>query len=178
MQAFLKAKPNSKDTTAMSDSSKLLRNPKVIEELERLQGQIQKKVSMDRERWLKGLCEVAEFNLASCFEKRGDDLEVKDDCLNRPDSHALASIQVASTTNEAGQVFRKINVQAHNKLKAYELIGKALGFLNDANSGVGSSSEEIVKAFVKMAKIAEQKQLPHPVIDVEEMVNSKIEGEE
>lgn len=177
-QAYLKAKPTVSDETATVEASLCLRKPNVNAEIERLQAEMAQKTGMSRERWLKGLCQVAEFNLASCFEKKGDDLEVKEDCLTRPDSHALSFVDVKTTTNEEGQVFRKMQVEAHNKLKAYELIGKALGYLNDHSDNVGSTSEELVKAFVKMAEIARERQLERPTIDVEEIIKCKLEGEE
>lgn len=177
--AYMKARPKVREETARARCSLILTKDNIKAELARLQSQMTKEIGMNRERWLKGLCQVAEFNLASCFEKKGDDLEVKEDCLTRPDSHALAFIDVKTTTNAEGQVFRKMQVEGHNKLKAYELIGKALGFLNETNINIGSTSEELVKAFVKIREMNQKKELPEmKTIDIEEVANSKIEGEE
>ncbi len=66
-------------------------------------------------------------------------------------------------------------------MMAWNIVNKYFPTTSPLNLNIQNNiggSESIVDAFAKIAKLAEQKQLPHDVIDVEELVNAKIEGEE
>jgi hypothetical protein len=109
----------------------LLNNAKFKAYLDAELAKSSQKLAMSREEWLKGVAEIARFNLADYFEQKGDDLDVSEDIFNKPDRHVIESIKVKTTTDEKGQVYRNIEFKAASKITAYQILGKALGFLDE-----------------------------------------------
>jgi phage terminase small subunit len=127
-QAYLKVKPHCAPSTAEVKGSELVRNGKFSKALQEARVKAESKIDMSREKWLKLVCDVAGFNITELFTENGD-LNPKWKELKA--AHVIEAIQSASTTNADGQVFSRVQVKAASKIKALELLGKALGYLDE-----------------------------------------------
>lgn len=130
--AYMKARPGTPSNTAGTMASRLLNKVEFRSSLDRRLQKVAEKLEMTREEWLKLVADVGRFNLPS-FLRSGeqDDVRMTDGWQDHEDAHCIESFQTATTTNEDGQVFTRVSVKAHNKMKALEVIGKALGYLTD-----------------------------------------------
>ena len=87
---------------------------------------VQKMAMVDKERWLQELTSMAFFNVKDMVDENGVPLPITQ--LSRKDASAISSIEVNSSRN--GRVKR---FKFHEKLKALEVLGKALEFYDDSN---------------------------------------------
>lgn len=149
--AYLKAKPHVKHTTAMCGSHKLLNNPRFKDFLASRQDDISRRCDMTLEKWLKMLTEIAGFDIRSLLELEPEtgDVRLAKNWQTRPDGHALESVSIRTTTLESGAVVQRVDLKRDNKLKAAEMLGKALGYLKDKVEVDGSCVIEVIDPYAE-----------------------------
>lgn len=130
-EAYMKARPKTKRSTAEANSSKLLGNAKFQAFYQPMIAKTEESIGMSRKRWFKLLADVAEFNISEFMFPVGDDIQVVSDWDKNEKAHAIESIVAATTTGEDGQVFRRVSIKAASKIEALKVLGKALGYLEE-----------------------------------------------
>jgi phage terminase small subunit len=131
--AYAKAKPHVGKRTANVEGAKLLSNPAFKLALEEAQSKAAAVIGMSRDRWLKMLCDVAEFDIRDYLklESGSGDVQLVDDWKQKANGHAISEVQFQTTTLESGAVVQRVKVSRESKLKALEILGKSLGYLKD-----------------------------------------------
>jgi hypothetical protein len=132
--AYRIAKPHVKQQTAEVDSTKLLRNPKFVAFLNGVQSKLAAKFEMSRERWLQLIADCAEFDIRDYLklESGSGDVQLVDDWKEKSNGHAIAEVQFSTTTLESGAVVQRVKLTRESKLKALDMIGRALGYVTDS----------------------------------------------
>lgn len=158
--AYRIAKPHVKQQTAEVDSTKLLRNPKFQAYLDSVQSKLAAKFEMSRERWLRLIADCAEFDIRDFLklESGSGDVQLVEDWKEKSNGHAIAEVQLNTTTLESGAVVQRVKLSRESKLKALELLGKALGYLTERVEHSGSigitftqeTQDEIAKDFERL----------------------------
>jgi hypothetical protein len=131
-QAYLKAKPGVTENTAKTNAARLLANANFITVFEAQKAKLVAKTGMTRERWLKLICDIAEFNISEFASPGvGSDVEIRPGWEQNEKAHVIEAISSSTTTTEDGQVFTKTQIKSASKIKALELLGKALGYTEE-----------------------------------------------
>lgn len=132
VQAMKKAQPHLGDKAASVKYARLIANDRFKALFDSAQKSAAKSIGMTRERWLKLLCDIAEFNISEfAAPSVGSDVEVKQDWEKNDKAHVIEAISSQTTTDEDGRVFTKTQIKAASKIKALEILGKALGYQED-----------------------------------------------
>ena len=161
-EAFFKARPTVKRHSANAMAVSLFKNPDFKAYFEKRRYKLQNKIEMKREEWLKLLSEVARFNLANYIktESGSGDTQLVEDWKSKEDSHVIENLDLQTTTLESGQVVQRVKIKAHDKLKALQTIGKALGYYEDkVNLNLNFSPVEVARTIsqLRVSKSLEEK---------------------
>lgn len=106
-------------------------DPDVRAYIEAEQNRLKKKTGMTRERWLKGLTRIAEADM-SHFARWGEGAMVIVPTKELPKGASRLIREVQETPSDHGP---RIKVKLKDSVKAYELIGRALGYFDKEDSG-------------------------------------------
>lgn len=132
-QAFLKAKPNCEFTTARTNSSQLLAKTNFLKVLNEEREKLEQKNGISREKCIKILADMAQCDLADFVttDESTGEVKLKSNWSEKGKSHVLDSIEQVNTTLESGQVVTRTKLRRESKVKAMELLMKALGYLEE-----------------------------------------------
>jgi hypothetical protein len=136
-RAYMKAKPNVKERTAEVDSEKLLRKAEFLAKLKAAQSKASEEIEMPRLRWFRLLADIAEFDLPSYLTEDGEgNTRLVSDWKGKENRHVLETVEIQTHKrySKDGDLLgetQNCNIRAASKLKALEMIGKALGYLKE-----------------------------------------------
>lgn len=149
-QAYIKARPDIKNSaTAAVMAERLLRKANFALILKEAQDKAVSKIEMSRERWLQLVSDCAGFDIRNYLklESGSGDVQLVDDWKERVDGHAISEVQLNTTTLESGAVVQRVKLSRESKLKALEILGKALGFLTDKVDVKHHGSIEVINPY-------------------------------
>ena len=132
-QAYIAARPNVKYNTAMTESCKLLRNPKITEAIQTEFARLFKE--KDKE-FRKGelyqqIVSIGNSDIGDIIDIKGDTVRIKDlSSLTPSVRKSIKSIKVTRKETEKGVQFVH-EVVLHDKMKALELQSKILRLVNN-----------------------------------------------
>ncbi len=135
--AYRKAKRGVTKKTSESESWKLLRFPEFTRVLQYHRDEMRAAVDLSRDEWMHGLSQIARFDLRKFIEERpAGGMRLVKKWKDRTDGHALDKINVKSTilkTFDSGDylVEEEVEITAKGKMKAYEMIGKSCGWIEE-----------------------------------------------
>lgn len=146
--AWRHAFPYAAPSTCKSGASRLFLDDNFLQLLSISQDEMRKRASMERAEFVDRLVDIAKFDLRRFLRVRENgDLALADDWRARRDGHALEALEVntetesdsshASAGGEDGPsrthvtADQKFRLKAVNKLKAFEILGKVLGYTTE-----------------------------------------------
>jgi phage terminase small subunit len=113
---------------AAVEGHRLEKDPEVKGYIEAEQRRLSAATGMTRERWLQGLIELAEVDM-TCFARWGDGALVVVPSAQLPKGAGRLIREVQEMPTDNGP---RIKVKLRDCIKAYELIGRALGYSEPA----------------------------------------------
>lgn len=130
-RAYKAAYPSvTKDSTASVNGSKLLRNTKVEQYINKRQNDLQNKTSITQERVIKELASIAFLDTTELVKVKGRRVMLTNtEDLTEGQRRAVASIKKGKNG---------VELSTYDKIKALELIGRHLGMFKDKVEVSGS----------------------------------------
>ncbi len=139
--AYRKCRPKVAKSTAEAESSRLIVDHRFSQVLRRHRDAIIDDADMSRREWVKNLCHVARFDMRNYLERSPTSgaLRLADNWKERADGHVFEKIKVTNKIlkgmgdEDSGVqlVEEEIELKSCSKLKSLEILGKALGYLED-----------------------------------------------
>jgi hypothetical protein len=105
------------------------------------EARIAKKYEMSREEWLRHLSEIANFDVREYLEvnEATGEINLVSDWKERANGHVLEEIQMTTEiSGKHGDVTHRVRLKRESKLRALEMLGKALGYLTEKVEHSGS----------------------------------------
>ena len=144
-KAYLILHPNVKDTTAATQGSLILRKPKVQAAYrEELRFHFEY-MGVTSQLVLNELKSIANSDITDYIEQDGNDVSIKriEEFKN---SKVIKKISIIPTSvnmgNDVYEEKQRINIELHDKLKALQLMGDALGLFRDSPEDGDSDETE------------------------------------
>ena len=130
------------DKAAASSSSKLLRNPKIVEYLSKRQSELQQRTNVTQDRVIQELASIAFSDIVDF---------VKVEIVNGYPSVMIAPTKDIPARKRAAiagikQGANGVEVKLHNKLEALDKLGRHLGLFNDTDSDEGMEDDGFIDA--------------------------------
>lgn len=127
------ARPLAKLSTSGTEACRLLKTPQIQSLIQSYINSTASDLSMSKQEWLRLAADTARFDIRQYLqtESGSGDVQLVEDWQSKPGGHALESVELATTTLESGQVVQRVKLKASSKMKALELVGKAMGYIED-----------------------------------------------
>lgn len=139
-QAYLNVYKNvKKESTAMANASRLLRNAKVKEYIEELQSKVEKKAIVSIEEIVNELVIIAFTDRTKLSKSITEEIDIPEQNrkLRLPDIVLTDTDKLTEKEKKVIAGYKKtkngMTVETYDKMKAIELLGKYLGMWNDTN---------------------------------------------
>ena len=139
-QAAIKAGYSSNYGSAKVQASRLLKNPKIIELIESIRGDLAKRFEMTEERIINELARVVVFNFKDLIAPDGKSFVTGDD-LERCSASAIETMTFKNDRNGFSTT-----VTVYNKLAAIDQLVTYLGLFNDRGESRGADRKNALMA--------------------------------
>jgi len=132
-RAYKAAYQNASDTTAMSEGSKLFRDPRIAQEIRRLLDEEAKRLENKAQKVSDSLAAMAFTSLADVMDDRGNVIPLTD--LPRDVGFAVKKVKrqeiVAGSGDERVVVGHTIEVEMHDKVQPLRMLGLEVGMFKE-----------------------------------------------
>jgi phage terminase small subunit len=139
-----------KESTINSLASRLLRNDKVNEYLEKRKLDRQKRTEITQDMVIKELAKIAFVDMRKLYNERGNLLDIHS--IDDDTAGAISSIETLEEYSGYGENREKTGdtqkVKMLDKTKALELLGKHLGMFKETNINVNMNYEDYISKVV------------------------------
>lgn len=135
VQAYLKVQPHVTAASASVLATRLLTNVVFLRVFRMHKAQGLAAIALNRDEWFKRMADAVRFDLRTYLKLRPDgDLEMVENWQEKGDGHVIERLKVNTTETDGERpVTRRIfEIRGPNKLRALEVLGKALGIYTES----------------------------------------------